>query len=213
MDTGRITYFENIPAEPKMNMILARLGYHKNTTIINSEHQKTLEKSIRLGLGLAKLKGAYGYFNIIEKTNNYITLKNQQTFHSEKLSGLLEHSDAVVLMASTAGKAIVERISEETKNGNAAVALILDSVASQKADAGLDWLMEFINKLLKKEGKTLTRHRFSPGYGDLPLSNQKIIFDLLDLNKLDMELTEKYILVPEKSVLAIAGIERIESYE
>ncbi|HBF33507.1 TPA: methionine synthase, partial [Candidatus Sumerlaeota bacterium] len=74
-------------------------------------------------------------------------------------------------------------------------------------DAGLDWLEEFVEKLLAREGRCLTRRRYSPGYGDLALSNQKIIYDALGLQKFGLELTERFLLIPEKSVLAIAGVE------
>ena len=83
----------------------------------------------------------------------------------------------------------------------------------ETADAGLDWLMDFINKMLRKEGKKLTEQRFSPGYGDLPLANQRLIYDLLKLERLGLKLTEKCMLIPEKSVLAIAGVEGVEIYE
>lgn len=52
--------------------------------------------------------------------------------------------------------------------------------------------------------------RYSPGYGDLPLTNQKIIFDILNLERLGLRITERFMLVPEKSVIAIAGVEGIE---
>jgi hypothetical protein len=85
--------------------------------------------------------------------------------------------------------------------------LILDSVASQTADAALDWIVQMLNKIFAREGKKLTKHRYSPGFGDLPLSYQKEIFEALKLYKLNMSITEKFMLVPEKSVIAIAGVE------
>jgi len=209
MMNNKIQYFENIPAEPENSMILARLGYRKNSTEIDKEHANMLKNAIHLGLGLCRLQGAYGYFDITEKTSEYVKLENGQAFHSEKLAKLLESSQAVVFMACTSGTAITERIAKEVQNNNASVGLILDAVASEKTDAGLDWLMDFINKSLKREGKKLTKYRFSPGYGDLPLSDQKIIYEMLKLQNIGLQLTEKYILIPEKSVLAVAGIERI----
>ena len=114
-------------------------------------------------------------------------------------------------MASTVGRDIVERISSEVTSGNAALGVILDSTASQTADSVLDWIMDFINKTIRLEGKRLTKHRYSPGYGDLPLQNQSIIYEAVSMDKLGVTLTPTYIMDPEKSVLAIAGIERIES--
>jgi cobalamin-dependent methionine synthase I len=70
-------------------------------------------------------------------------------------------------------------------------------------------MMAFLNRMLAREGRKTTKHRYSPGYGDLSLRHQKIIFDLLDLQRLDLTITPDYILIPEKSVVAIAGIETL----
>lgn len=210
INTPNIKYFENIPAVPKRNMILTRLGYHHHTTVLDHEHKIFLEKGIQKGLLLCHSKGAFGRFRIINRTPEYVSLENGDNLVSAKLSKLLENSNEVVLMSSTVGSDIVKNISLEIEEGNASLGIILDAVASETADSGLDWMMDFINKLLVREGKHLTKYRYSPGYGDLPLSNQKIIYDALHLDRLNLKLTEKYMLIPEKSVLAIAGIERIE---
>ena len=44
-------------------------------------------------------------------------------------------------------------------------------------------MVEFINKEIRREGKNLPK-RYSPGYGDLLLTNQKIIYDILNLKNL-----------------------------
>lgn len=96
---------------------------------------------------------------------------------------------------------------KKLKNGSAAAGLIYDAAASIAADGVLDWMMGLIGKTIVIKGKALTRRRFSPGYGDLDLSHQKIIYDILDLKRLGISLTDKFMLEPEKSVIAIAGIE------
>ena len=51
------------------------------------------------------------------------------------------------------------------------------------------------------------RPRFSPGYGDLDISNQRAMFRILDLERrLGLSLTEGFMMLPEKSVTAIIGI-------
>ena len=51
--------------------------------------------------------------------------------------------------------------------------------------------------------------RFSPGYGDLPLSFQRDIFDFLNPQKyIGVVLNEKIIMSPSKSVTAIVGRRR-----
>ncbi len=60
--------------------------------------------------------------------------------------------------------------------------------------------------MLKHQSRVVSRKRFSPGYGDFDLANQRIFYSLLELDKLDIQLTESCILIPEKSVIAMTGV-------
>jgi len=166
-----------------------------------------IDEGIMLGSSLCKPAGAYLFTGIVSVDSEGVLLDNGISFQSGSLAKLLKDSRYVLLMASTLGRDVTDRIAYEVENGNAAKGLILDSVASQTADAALDWMMQFLEKMLSRKGIKLTRHRYSPGFGDLPLACQKDIFDALKLDLLGMALTEKYMLVPEKSVIAIAGAE------
>jgi cobalamin-dependent methionine synthase I len=66
--------------------------------------------------------------------------------------------------------------------------------------------MDYINQLIRREKKTLLPRRFSAGYADFDLSNQKIIYQLLALEKIGVRITNECILLPEKSVTAISGL-------
>lgn len=156
---------------------------------------------------MCKPAGAYLNLSILEKHPDGVVLNNKLKIKSESLAKLLANSQSVFLMASTVGHEVIRAVFDEIEKGNASKAVILDSVASQTADAALDWIVQMLDKLLAKEGKKLTKHRYSPGFGDLPLHYQKDIFEILQLNKLNMSLTEKFMLIPEKSVIAIAGVE------
>ncbi|QNU65271.1 methionine synthase [Ruminiclostridium herbifermentans] len=204
---SKIKYFDNIPATPKKELILTRLGYRKGITELNAHDIALVEESMRQGQYLCKPEGAYLIVPISTINGSVITLDNGVSIDSLGLTKLLQNSKSVVLMAATVGKKVIDKIFEEVEKGNAANGLIIDSVASQTADAALDWMVQLLRKILIREGKVLTKHRYSPGYGDLPLSYQKVIFDMLQLERLNISLTEKFMLIPEKSVLAIAGIE------
>ena len=53
------------------------------------------------------------------------------------------------------------------------------------------------------------RQRFSPGYGDLPLQNQRAFFDALQCHKeIGLYLNESLLMSPTKSVTAIVGLGR-----
>jgi hypothetical protein len=208
---GKIKYFGSIPASPNKERILSRLGYRKGITELGDDDIVMIQKAIQLGADLCKPAGAYLELPVFRHDVNGVILAGEISLQGQGLARLLENSNTVVLMASTVGSGVVERIHREVENGNAAAGLILDSVASQTADAVLDWLTGFLEHLLAREGKKLTKHRYSPGFGDLPLACQKPIFEALQLEKLQVSLTERFMLTPEKSVIAIAGVEEKEN--
>ncbi len=207
MSSPLVHLIQHIPVAPKRSRVLSRLGYRPNVTMLSAADETLLDRAMRDGKTLCRLRGAYGRFNLVHRGERVVELANGPVLESADLARLLEASTQVVLMASTAGEEVVARIADLVHHGSGGFALMLDAVASQAADAGLDWLMAFIDKQLRPEGLRLTRRRYSPGYGDLPVDFQKPIFEALDLARLDMKLTDRCMLVPEKSVLAIAGCE------
>lgn len=201
--------FENIQVAPDIEGIYRRMGFNKKLTLLTAKDAEIINNQIKQGLSYCHNKGVFGRFKIIEKHVDYVKINNDLNFKSKGIAKLLAASDEIVLMAATSGAEVAKKIFDEVQNGDVTFGVILDAVASQNTDAILDWIMGFLNKVLSREGKKLTKHRYSPGYGDLNLEYQKIIYQLLNLERLDLKLTEKYMLVPEKSVIALAGIERI----
>lgn len=78
---------------------------------------------------------------------------------------------------------------------------ITDALASAAAEA----LCDRVNDILSEEARL--GPRFSPGYGDLPLSFQGTLLSRLQGDKtLGITVNEAYLMTPMKSVTAIAGI-------
>ena len=84
--------------------------------------------------------------------------------------------------------------------------VVLDAAASEITDAALDWIAGYFDQILRRERKRLLHARYSAGYGDLLLENQRTMHRLLTLEKIGVTITESCILIPEKSVTAITGI-------
>ena len=207
----KITYFKNISIIPKKKSIMSRLGHSRRSFDLKARDMSFIDDMINLGLALCRNQGAAGRFALKLHTIEAVTLNDGAFLKSRQLAKMLQKSDEVLFMAGTAGSEITDRIILDMEKGNAAEAVILDAVASASADMILDWIMDIFNKILQREGRRLTGRRFSPGFGDLHLNNQATIFRLLDLERLHLSLNDSMMLAPEKSVLAIAGIERIKA--
>jgi len=134
----------------------------------------------------------------------------QNTFESKDLEHMLRNSVKTVIMASTIAPSFIKLLQDLIKTEKLSTAVVYDAVASEVVDSGLSYITKHINISLEKKGlKALTR-RFSAGYGDLELFNQKKIYDILRLKDLGVKISKTYMLTPEKTVTAITGIEKIK---
>ncbi|MBP8697065.1 MAG: hypothetical protein KBH73_11460 [Syntrophobacterales bacterium] len=203
----RLFTFERIPIEPPLKAIYRRLGYRKGITHIRPDEARALGDRIEQARTLICLKGAARRLPILSKTPRLIRLPGNHTLQSARLAELLAHSREVLLLGATAGPEVIEAIRRDTAEDNLTRAVVFDAAASEMVDAALDWMVTLFGRELRREGRRLTKSRFSCGYGDLALENQRIFYDLLELGRFGVELTERCILVPEKSVTAVAGIE------
>jgi hypothetical protein len=205
-DMESVIFLEKISIDPPREKIFQRLGYKKRTTEISTNQQKETDLFIHEASSIIALKGALLRLAILHNDGEKIILSNNLTFQSSKLAAFLHDCRETVLMGSSAGSSIMEAIQEKSRRDDLAAAVVYDATASEMADAALDWMMNYFNQLLRREGKTLLPRRFSAGYADFDLRNQKAIYELLQMNKIGVEITSEFILLPEKSVTAISGI-------
>ena len=82
-------------------------------------------------------------------------------------------------------------------------ALLLDALGSAYVEAGCDTAEEAIRA--RFPGMYLT-DRFSPGYGDLPLTVQPSLLAFAGAGRIGVTVTESLLMNPQKSVSAIVGI-------
>lgn len=118
---------------------------------------------------------------------------------------LLEGCSEAVLMAVTLGQGI-DRLLTKSSVSNMADAVIMDACASTAIENVADNFEFDLRREVEAEGLFLT-DRFSPGYGDLPLSSQRQLCAALDTGrKIGLSLSPSLLMIPGKSVTAILGI-------
>lgn len=201
-----VIFLEKISIDPPREKIYQRLGYKKKTTAISASQRKETELFINEATAFISLQGMFSRLKINHNDGKKIILSGEVTFQSNKLSAFLRNCKEAVLMAATAGDVIMDAIKKKSNRSDLAAAVIYDATASEMTDAALDWIMDYINRNLRREGKYLLPRRFSAGYADFKLENQKLIYDTLQMGKIGVIITPSFILIPEKSVTAISGI-------
>ena len=116
---------------------------------------------------------------------------------------MLAECGTAVLMVCTLG-AEFDRMEREWQARDMARAAVLDACGSAWTEAACDAAEEEIRS--RFPGMYLT-DRFSPGYGDLPLSLQADFLRATDAGrKLGITANESFLMLPSKSVTAVIGL-------
>lgn len=127
------------------------------------------------------------------------------TLEGEDIRRHLEGCEEAILMAATLGLG-VESALMRMEVMDMAKALIMDSCASTAIENVCDNLESELREMVEKEGLFLT-DRFSPGYGDLPIGQQRSFCEVLNTQRrMGLAVSGSGIMIPRKSVTAILGI-------
>ncbi len=176
----------------KINLkeLRARLGYEFNITEI--------EPYIKQITNCATFR--YAYLTLpfkIEKSRCFI---GESMVETSSLSTILDGCENVIIFAISSGPD-VDRTINRGYHKSSAEGFILDAVAS----AYIESFADFVNEMISKELDTTKR--FSPGYSDFSLEFQQALLAYLDAkNTVGIDLTDKLLMVPSKSITAVLGI-------
>ena len=124
---------------------------------------------------------------------------------SRHLSRNLAGCKEIFIFAATIGAGF-DRMLTRTRITSMAEAAVLQACGAAAVEAVCNALNDKLEREILAEGKSLCS-RYSPGYGDYALENQKGVFEVLNPPKyIGLSLMDTLIMSPEKSVTAVIGI-------
>lgn len=193
-----------IPFVPDIDIVKRRMGARKGS--VGAGLSEEIGEYYKKAQSIFSVRGRAETYDIKHVGDEAVELTGHRV-ESRLLAKMLGDSAQVYLMCATIPKRSVDRINEAIEKGQGLMALVYDAYASELADGALDIMMQGRNEALRRTGQALTSKRFSAGYGDLDIKYQGIFYELLQMKTLGVEINDSYLLIPEKSVIAIAGVE------
>lgn len=125
------------------------------------------------------------------------------TFNSKRLAENLQGCKRLVLFGATLGIEI-DRLIKISSSTDISKAMAYQAAAATLIEEVCDNLEK---QIISEHGVNL-RKRYSPGYFDLDVTEQKKLFRLIEITKrIGLTLTDSCQMVPSKSVTAFIGIE------
>ncbi|HUV87425.1 MAG TPA: vitamin B12 dependent-methionine synthase activation domain-containing protein [bacterium] len=134
-----------------------------------------------------------------------LELEGGVVFESGDLVKLAAGASAVVAIAATVGDGVDELAREYDGRGDTFAMTVADAVGSVAAEELISLVHGSIKDEAARAGEAVTR-RISPGYGDFELAAQERLLRLAGGFELGISLTENYMMIPRKSVTAVAAV-------
>lgn len=129
---------------------------------------------------------------------------------SKHLARNLKDCEEVVFFAATLGSG-VDRLLQKYLKLQVSKAVVVQAAAAAAIEAYCNQCQKQLEDAVAAEG-FFVRPRYSPGYGDLPLTVQRAFLEVLQAGKTTgIVLTDGDIMLPEKSVTAIMGLSRLKT--
>ncbi len=138
-----------------------------------------------------------------KKANGYYQLsKSGLQLLSEDINNLFIECDIIATLVVTLGIAVDRKIAFYSKT-DMTKSLVMDAVASVYVEDIIEELDKEIESNYPNKYRTM---RFSAGYGDLDISIQKQVVEMVGADKYaGISVSESYLMTPMKSITAFIG--------
>jgi hypothetical protein len=179
------------------------LGY-KKTTPPDEPVIRIIHDSCEKMHAVLKPQAVYETFPLVPEADNILSFAGN-TINSIDLSRNLHGCSSVVLLAATIGPQ-VDMMIKRAQIRSSTEAAVMQAAGAMFIEVFVDAVNKRIKTDVVASGR-LVHPRYSPGYGDVPLSVQRMFFLLLPCSRIGLSLMQTLIMAPEKSVTAFIGIE------
>jgi hypothetical protein len=133
-------------------------------------------------------------------------------FHTGKqVSQFYKGLSHVAVFVCTAGPEITDRAAELNQKGDLVESYLLDILGSVLVEKAMDKMQHLLKSDMKLNEMEIS-NRYSPGYCNWNVSEQKLLFDFFPANFCNVSLSESCLMQPIKSVSGIIGIGKQVKY-
>jgi len=190
---------KDLPYQVNQRAFLALICFKTGKSTITETMYKRMKRAVEKAKSVIEPRGVYALYRIESVLEEMVVLENRISLAGRSISTHCKGFSHVYLMAVTIGEKIDKLIEESPVE----MAMIIDAYGSEAVEG----VAESLNKGIEREavhfGLVRFNWRFSPGYGDLPLSTNLLFERALAMEDIGIRVMENLSLSPRKSITAI----------
>lgn len=191
--------------EIPMTEVAGFMGFEPDS--IPDPFSDIIGKGLQIAAEICRPVGGYIVFDNPEIDSKTGILRvGGKTFHPAKVViSQVKYASSLAFFICTVGKQISEKSKKFSENNDPMTGYILDVIGSIAADKTAEFIQKELEINCSKSGFKIS-DRFSPGYCEWSVSEQKLLFDLFPPEIFGVELTAASLMYPVKSVSGLIGI-------
>jgi len=164
-----------------------------------------IDEYVELVQHLTKPFYSYVIKNIERVEGSSVFIEDSIIFRGRRIARLLEQCCKVSVFVATIGRDLEEMVYRLAGDSFILQAVLLDAIGSDIAEKVADFVQGKIREIANARGLCISQ-RFSPGYCDWDIGQQKMVFRAVGRDSAGIRLTEKCLMIPQKSISGIIGI-------
>jgi len=134
-----------------------------------------------------------------------VVIEGDIVFKSKVIAPLLEQCEKAAVFLVTIGEHLEEMAYRLAEDGLIVQATVLDAIGSVAAEGVADYVQGKIKEIANDQGLVISQ-RFSPGYCDWDISQQRTVFWAVSGDSMGIHLTDGCLMIPRKSISGVIGI-------
>jgi hypothetical protein len=134
-----------------------------------------------------------------------VCIEGSIIFESQVIAQLLAQCHKVAVFLATIGKHLEETACQLAEEGLIVQSAVLDAIGSDAVESVADFVRGRIGEVANDQGFVISQ-RFSPGYCDWDVGQQEAVFQAVANSSTGIRLTERCLMIPQKSISGIIGI-------
>ena len=137
--------------------------------------------------------------------DSHVVIEGEIVFESKVIAPLLEQCEKAAVFLVTIGEHLEEMAHRLAEDGLIVQATVLDAIGSVAAEGVADYVQGKIKETANNQGLVISQ-RFSPGYCDWDISQQRTVFWAVSGDSMGIHLTDGCLMIPRKSISGVIGI-------
>jgi hypothetical protein len=164
-----------------------------------------LDECLAVAHHLAKPKITFSKKTVLDTASDNFTLEGSLKLAGRKLSRSVRGSIHAYLFLVTIGSDLEETATMLMESGESLHGYLLDRVGSFAVESLAENFEDGLRRIYKT-GNMSVSMRFSPGYCDWPIEEQRKLEKALDFSGSGVRLTESCMMIPKKSISGLVGV-------